>query len=254
MPSGSAGSASSASSTASLPPWAKSGTPRPIRPSGPWVYARKIITHNKYSFYNPKHHPLFDQDGGRTIYLEGTYTWTFSGSEERATPRYDYNQIMYRLNLGDPRMVLPVPVYQVRDKQGSRTYLLGGAVAEANRWSDVESLAFYAVEPGRGSDPMVAVYAQTLPDGNTRLTTEPAEASAKPLFHALPAAESTTKNESIVPLYEYRHADSGRRIYATQPPSDQPGWTRSAEPLCRVWKTPAGPLLLDGEAGPGPDR
>ena len=65
---------------------------------------------------------------------------------------------------------------------------------------------------------MVAVYAETLPDGNARLTTEPAEASAKPLFHALPATESTTKNESIVPLYEYRHAESGRRIYADANP------------------------------------
>lgn len=76
-------------------------------PVGPWVHARKIVTHDKYSFYNPKHHPLFDQDGGRTIYFEGTYTWTFSGSEEAATPRYDYNQIMYRLDLDDPRLVLP---------------------------------------------------------------------------------------------------------------------------------------------------
>lgn len=223
-------------------------------PAGPWAYARKIITHNKYSFYNPKHHPLFDQDDGRTIYLEGTYTWTFSGSEERATPRYDYNQIMYRLNLGDPRLVLPVPVYQVRDGQNGGRYLLGNAVAEANGWDAVESVAFYAVEPGRGNDQMVAVYAEKLPDGNSRLTTEPAEASAKPLFHALPATGSTTKNESIVPLYEYRHADSGQRLYATQPPANQPGWTRGEEPLCRVWKTPPGPLLLDGEAGPGPDR
>lgn len=76
-------------------------------PVGPWAHARKIVTHDKYSFYNPKHHPLFDQDGGRTIYFEGTYTWTFSGSEETATPRYDYNQIMYRLDLDDPRLVLP---------------------------------------------------------------------------------------------------------------------------------------------------
>ena len=86
-------------------------------PVGPWAYARKIVTHNKYSFYNPKQHPYFDQDGGRTIYFEGTYSWTFSGSEERATPRYDYNQIMYRLNLDDPRLILPAPVYQVRDGQ-----------------------------------------------------------------------------------------------------------------------------------------
>jgi len=68
-------------------------------PVGPWAYARKIATHNKYSFYNPKHHPYFDKDGGRVIFFEGTYSHTFSGSAENATPRYDYNQIMYRLNL-----------------------------------------------------------------------------------------------------------------------------------------------------------
>ena len=32
-------------------------------PQGPWVYARKIVTHDDYSFYNPKQHPMFDQDG-----------------------------------------------------------------------------------------------------------------------------------------------------------------------------------------------
>ena len=41
-------------------------------PAGPWVYARKIVTHNKYSFYNPKHHPFFDQQGGRVINFGGT--------------------------------------------------------------------------------------------------------------------------------------------------------------------------------------
>jgi len=70
---------------------------------GPWPQAVKIVTHDKYSFYNPKQHPQFDQDGGRVIYFEGTYTHTFSGNEQR-TPRYDYNQIMYRLDLGDERL------------------------------------------------------------------------------------------------------------------------------------------------------
>src|SRR5690606_34520097 len=65
------------------------------RPLGPWLWARKIITHDRYSFYNPKHHPFFDEDGGRRIYLEGTYTEMFSGNPVR-TPRYDYNQILYR--------------------------------------------------------------------------------------------------------------------------------------------------------------
>lgn len=72
-------------------------------PTGPWTRARKIVTHDRYSFYNPVHHACFDQAGGRLIYFEGTYANTFSGNPV-ATPRYDYNQIMYRLDLGDPRL------------------------------------------------------------------------------------------------------------------------------------------------------
>jgi hypothetical protein len=72
-------------------------------PLGPWGPAKKIVTHNRYSFYNPIHHPCFDQQGGRLIYFEGTYSVTFSGNED-PTPRYDYNQIMYRLDLSDPRL------------------------------------------------------------------------------------------------------------------------------------------------------
>ncbi len=43
-------------------------------PAGPWRRAKKIVTHERYSFYNPVHHPFFDQEGGRFIYFEGTYT------------------------------------------------------------------------------------------------------------------------------------------------------------------------------------
>ena len=73
------------------------------RLTGPWRYARKIVTHDKYSFYNPKQHPMFDKQNGRIIFFEGTYVTTFSGNKH-PTPRYDYNQLMYRLDLGDPRM------------------------------------------------------------------------------------------------------------------------------------------------------
>ena len=72
-------------------------------PEGPWRNAVKIVTHDKYTFYNVKHHPLFDQEGGRLVYFEGTYTAMFSGSQD-PTPRYDYNQVMYRLDLADPRL------------------------------------------------------------------------------------------------------------------------------------------------------
>ncbi|MDZ7616317.1 MAG: hypothetical protein U1E05_04890, partial [Patescibacteria group bacterium] len=66
--------------------------------TGPWRKAVKVATHPNYSFYNPVHHEFFDEDGGRIVYFEGTYTRQFSRSPI-ATPRYDYNQIMYRLDL-----------------------------------------------------------------------------------------------------------------------------------------------------------
>ncbi len=75
-------------------------------PEGPWRRARKIVSHSDYSFYNPCHHAFFDQDGGRLIYFEATYTAEFSGAKDR-TAGYNYNQIMYRLDLGDPRLRMP---------------------------------------------------------------------------------------------------------------------------------------------------
>ncbi|MFN8743064.1 MAG: hypothetical protein ACK5YR_24285 [Pirellula sp.] len=65
---------------------------------GPWMNATKIATHPKQSFYNPRQHPVFSSDDGRIIYFEGTYTQSFSGNPI-ATPRYEYNQLMYRLDL-----------------------------------------------------------------------------------------------------------------------------------------------------------
>ncbi|WP_147871208.1 hypothetical protein [Stieleria maiorica] len=73
--------------------------------TGPWINARKVVSHRQYSFYNPKQHPVFAKDDGRVIFFEGTYTATFSGNDD-PTPRYDYNQIMYKLDLSDPRLGL----------------------------------------------------------------------------------------------------------------------------------------------------
>ena len=73
------------------------------QPEGPYSEAVKIIHHDKYNFYNVATHMFFNQEGGRVIYLEGTYTDSFSGATEK-TPRYNYNQVMYRLRLDDPRL------------------------------------------------------------------------------------------------------------------------------------------------------
>ena len=71
--------------------------------TGPWRKATRVATHDRYSFYNPKQHPMLEEENGRFIYFEGTYTHTFSGNPEK-TPRYDYNQVMYRLDLSDTRL------------------------------------------------------------------------------------------------------------------------------------------------------
>lgn len=71
--------------------------------TGPWRKAVKVASHPKYSFYNPRHHAVLDQESGRYIYFEGTYTTTFSGNTS-PTPRYEYNQLMYRLDLSDGRL------------------------------------------------------------------------------------------------------------------------------------------------------
>jgi hypothetical protein len=76
---------------------------------GPWLYARKVVTHADYSFYNVAQHDFLAR--GRHVYFEGTYTRAFSGAPV-ATPRYDYNQVMYRVDVDDPRLRAPELVYR----------------------------------------------------------------------------------------------------------------------------------------------
>jgi len=72
-------------------------------PEGPFSKAVRIVHHDNYNFYNVAHHPFLNQDAGKTIYFEGTSTDAFPGAKVK-TPRYNYNQILYRLRLDDPRL------------------------------------------------------------------------------------------------------------------------------------------------------
>lgn len=68
------------------------------KPEGPYSKPVRIVHHDNYNFYNVAHHPFLNQEGGRVIYFEGTYTDSFSAAKS-TTPRYNYNQILYRLRL-----------------------------------------------------------------------------------------------------------------------------------------------------------
>jgi len=73
------------------------------QPVGPWGKAVKVLTHENYTFYNPRLHPEFAPVDSPILIFEGTYTMQFANKPE-STPRYDYNQILYRLDLDDPAL------------------------------------------------------------------------------------------------------------------------------------------------------
>jgi hypothetical protein len=195
-------------------------------PLGPWVYARKIVTHEKYSFYNPKQHPMFDQQDGRVIFFEGTYTDFFAGAAF-PTPRYDYNQIMYKLELDAPRLVLPVAVYQAAENGQYFTK----PISEKAR-PEPAQIAFFAPDrPAEGLTPIVQIAGilrrAVAGDGDEEATT---------LFYALPP--HTTDAPAAIPLYAFMHAGDQPPVYTTDASIDVPGYMRSEQPVCLVWRNP----------------
>ena len=145
-------------------------------PMGPWAWARQVVTHDEYSFYNPRQHPEFDD--GALVYFEGTYSATFSGND-RPTARYDYNQVMYRVDLD--AVPMPVAVYgealRTRSQrpdasQPARFFALEGPAegAIALRWTgpDCEprrlsaagqgEVAFWALESAEGAPDAVGLF------------------------------------------------------------------------------------------------
>lgn len=74
------------------------------RPEGPWGSAVKVVTHQNYTFYNPRLHPELTAKSSSVLLFEGTFTRQFADRPD-SLPRYDYNQILYRLDLDDPDLV-----------------------------------------------------------------------------------------------------------------------------------------------------
>lgn len=173
-------------------------------PLGPWVYARKVVTHDKYTFYNPKHHAFLDTDGGRRIHFEGTYASTFSGNPIQ-TPRYDYNQIMYALDLDDERLRLPVAVYA--DGNDAVNLATGKPNGEP-RFFALDRASAGAVSVGDPAHPTFWVTAMT----------DPARPGQTALFKAVDT--------------------NGRIRYELETDQKAPEWKRDDAPLGRVWLNP----------------
>ena len=71
-----------------------------VSPTGPWGQAVKVLTHDNYTFYNPRLHPEFTPTNSPILIFEGTYTAEFA-DKPQPTPRFNYNQMLYRLDLDD---------------------------------------------------------------------------------------------------------------------------------------------------------
>ncbi len=208
-------------------------------PLGPWVYARKIVTHDKYSFYNPKQHPMFDQEGGRTIFFEGTYTNMFSGNPD-PTPRYNYNQVMYKLRLTDARLVLPVPVYRLQKPPSDRvaTWSTGESLPVEQRRGEIP---WFALDrPSRNSRPVFAEQAEgggVVLRVGTRSIDEAGENRGHIVFHAL-AVDEPDPPQTAVPLYEFQDLQTGHRRYTTQVDAEASKDRPAGNAICLVWQSP----------------
>jgi len=73
-------------------------------PTGPWGRAVKVLGHEHHTFYNPRLHPEFTPANSPVLLFEGTFTRQFTTPPAAPVPRHDYNQILYRLDLDDPRL------------------------------------------------------------------------------------------------------------------------------------------------------
>lgn len=221
-------------------------------PTGPWLYARKIVEHENYDFYNVGQHPLFDKENGRLIYFEGTYTLGFSGAKT-PTPLYNYNQIMYRLALDDSRLALPSPVYLIRQESGKEKLMMRETADSLIFWKDIKSIPFFALAEPHGREEVVAVYERETRNGTVLSTS--AE-NSKPVFFALPVNAKTDSTDEgmsdkvTVFLYEYRNTKTGKRAYSTDSDLGNEIMKRSENPVCRVWINPSPVMALDFNARP----
>jgi hypothetical protein len=96
-------------------------------PTGPWGPAVKVLSHDNYTFYNPRIHAEITPPDSPILIFEGTYTMQFA-DKPRPTPRYDYNQILYRLDLDDPAL-RPASVASHGSARLSRRLATGTAAA-----------------------------------------------------------------------------------------------------------------------------
>jgi len=209
-------------------------------PMGPWAYGRKITLYNNTFERNPRLHSFLDQEGGRFVFFDAT----LETAEPFPTPsqRDDYNAIMYRLDLENPRLVLPLPIYDrsattvpgdFADNRGLRPGMPDAPAAffaqdRATSASTTSALHGLAI-------PTVPVHWSGAACAHPRLLAGGTPAT-RPVFHALPpdAPADPGVREG---LYEFVDPITGAYAYSVA--ESLAGYERSAAaPLAVVWRNP----------------
>jgi hypothetical protein len=197
-------------------------------PMGPWTASRKVVTHanlpTRYTTYGTRRHPFFDKQGGREVFFETTYTAWLSNSI--ATPRYDYNQIMHRLDLD--AVVLPVPVYDLASGGAPGAFATKRGIRPA---TSTPAAAFLAPDRA-GLAYTIPVYWSDAACNPGRQLIAGGTPTTTPVFWALPATMVDPPDETT-PLYEYTSGSTTAYSVA----ESLPGYTRQA-PVARVWTNP----------------
>ena len=199
-------------------------------PMGPWVYTRKVVTHDNYSFYNPRHHPFLNKQNGKEMFFEDTYTTFLTNAVP--TPRYNYNQVMYRLDLDTPKLVLPVPVYDLAPATEPGNFVTKAGLRPATP----DSTARFMAPDRAGMTNAVPVWwndaackQRALVVGGTPSTT--------PIFWALPA-NTPSPPPTTIPLYEYVNGSTGAHAYSVDGNLQLSGFTRTTDAIALVWADP----------------
>jgi hypothetical protein len=136
------------------------------------------------------------------------------------------------LDLADPRLALPVPIYALADGPPSAL----GDRAQLPADEPGRSIAFFA--PDRPLPGTIPIYQVAAAEGGPYLTLRRPDdgRAARVAFYALPAATGRPP-AAVCPLYEFRAAD-GRRAYSTAVYWRAPGFGRAGPPIGLVWRNP----------------
>jgi hypothetical protein len=221
-------------------------------PMGPWAYGRIVANQSPTSFlgaphpspvgsappygtslYQPRHHSVLDPPDGTSIYFDGTYSTQFTVTASNAIPApyYNYNTIMYRLDLRDERLRLPVPIYDLASVGRPGDFVDKLGLRHEPERTDAPA-AFFAQD--RPTEDSIPVY-WTGPACASRALVASDSPTTKPVFYAY-AGElygDDLASSLMLPLYEFVENATGDRAYSVE--ESLAGYTRVDPHIALVW-------------------